>query len=175
MTIKEELDLVVLAKTGDKNAVSSLWDVITPKLYGYLVNTLKDNNLADDILQETWLKAVTSLNKFEPRGVKFSAWLFAIARNECRQHWRQQHKTVNLDEDSEVEKLAETFMIKDDLTDKILLNEILEKIQEKDQEILRLRYLGELSFKDISQILHVSSIAARLRVYRALGKAKASL
>ncbi len=174
MTIKEELDLVIKAKTGDKNAVSMLWEVITPKLYGYLVNTLKDKSLADDILQETWLKAVTSLHKFEPRGVKFSAWLFAIARNECRQHWRRNNHEVILEED-ESETTPDNLIVKENLIDAIFLNELLDKIPEKDQEILRLRFLAEFSFKEIAQILNIPPITARLRVYRALSKARANI
>ncbi len=174
MTTKEELDLVVLAKTGDKNAVSMLWEVITPKLYGYLVNTLKDKTLADDILQETWLKAVTSLHKFEPRGIKFSAWLFAIARNECRQHWRRNNHEVVLEED-ESETTPDNLIVKENLIDAIFLNELLDKIPEKDQEILRLRFLAEFSFKEIAQILNIPPITARLRVYRALSKARANI
>ncbi len=175
MHTKEELDLVALAKTGDKNAVSMLWDVITPKLYGYLVNMLKDKSLADDILQETWLKAITSLNKFEPRGIKFSAWLFAIARNECRQHWCRNGRTITLNEDEDLEKVPDNFITKENLTDKIFLDEILDKIPERDQEILRLRYLAEFSFKEIAQILSIPPITARLRVYRALSKARVAL
>mgnify|MGYP000935033728 CR=1 FL=1 len=173
MTLKEELALVNIAKTGDKNAVSKLWDDITPKLYGYLVNTLRDNALADDILQETWLKAIASLDKFEPRDVKFSAWLFAIARNECRQHWRKNNRTVILEENDEMEKVPDNFIVKENLNDKILADEILEKLQEIDKEILRLRYISEFSFKEIAQILNLSPIAARVRVFRALSKAKA--
>jgi len=174
MTTKEELDLVEKAKTGDKNAVSMLWDDITPKLYGYLVNTLKDKSLADDILQETWLKAVTSLHKFEPRGIKFSAWLFAIARNECRQHWRRNNHEVVLEED-ESETTPDNLIVKENLIDAIFLNELLDKIPEKDQEILRLRFLAEFSFKEIAQILNIPPITARLRVYRALSKARANI
>ncbi len=175
MTLKEELSLVENAKAGSKNAVSLLWDDITPKLYGYLINTLRDNALADDVLQETWLKAITSLNKFEPRGVKFSAWLFAIARNECRQHWRKNNKTVILEEKDETEKLPDSFIAKENLNDKILVDEILEKLPEIDREILRLHYISEFSFKEIAQILNISPLNARLKSFRALSKARAIL
>jgi len=174
MTTKEELALVVLAKTGDKNAVSVLWDVITPKLYGYLVNILKDRSAADDMLQETWLKAITSLHKFEPRDVKFSAWLFAISRNECRQYWRKNKHEIILEED-EPEKMPDNLVAKENITDKIFLDEILEKIPEKDREILRLRYLADFSFNEIAQILSIPPITARVRTYRALSKARIAL
>ncbi len=69
-----------------KDNISALWDDVTPKLYGYLVNVLHDRNLAEDILQTTWLKAIQALPSFKDRtGASFSSWLFAIARNECKQ------------------------------------------------------------------------------------------
>src|ERR1051326_9306829 len=88
MNIGQERDLVKKAQAGDRQAATQLWDSITPKLFGYLVNVLRDKTLAEDVLQTTWLKAVEALPKFKQQGISISSWLFAIARNECRQHWR---------------------------------------------------------------------------------------
>lgn len=173
MLLQEELSLVAQAKTGEKAAISNLWDAITPKLYGYLVNVTREPNLAEDILQETWLKAISGLSKFQPRGVRFSAWLFAIAKNECKQHWRKGNREVPADgtEDNE----QNTVKPRETLEHNILLEDILKKLSEEDQELLRLRYIGEFSHKEIAKILTISIIAARVRIHRALGRARAIL
>lgn len=172
MSIEEELTLAVRAQNGDRAALGSLWDVITPKLYGYLINTLRDRTLAEDMLQNTWLKAVGAIAKFEPRGVRFSAWLFAIAKNECRQHWRRQKFEQPITEEHE-------DTIRDDshteMFEKLYLDSILNQLSEDERELLRLRYISGFSFKEISKILNISSIAARVRVHRAIGSVRAGL
>lgn len=173
MILQEELLLVDRAKTGEKAAISNLWDAITPKLYGYLVNVTREPNLAEDILQETWLKAIAGLSKFQPRGVRFSAWLFAIAKNECRQHWRKGNREILTDEYEDTDQSI--IKPREALEQNILLDDVLKKLSEEDQELLRLRYIGELSHKEIAKILMISIIAARVRIHRALGRARVIL
>ncbi len=171
MFLEEELALAERAKAGDKTALENLWNLITPKLYGYLVHTLKDKEIAEDILQETWLKAIRKLDQFQPRDVRLSAWLFAIAKNECRQYWRK-HKDVVLDE----MKIPDMPSAKDaPAEDTLFLEGILNGLEEDEREILRLRFIADLSFKEIARVLSISVIAARVRVHRALGKARAGL
>jgi RNA polymerase sigma-70 factor, ECF subfamily len=171
MTTKEELKLIVLAKKGEKEALGTLWDAITPKLYGYLVNTLRDKHLADDILQETWIKAIEKIDKFKPRNVRFSAWLFAIARNECRQHWRKKKDYRFIDEmDASLPNLSKTY--KDD---SLMVDQLLHNLKKNEQELIRLRYIAELSFKEIAQVLSISSVTARVRVHRILQKIRTKI
>lgn len=172
MLLEEELALVARAKVGEQAALGALWDAITPKLYGYLVNTLRDPHLAEDVLQETWLKAIGALGKFRPQGVRFSAWLFAIARNECRQQWRRSGRSVSLEDEGEIPDGA---VEAHSLSDQIFLEQVLKKLTESEREILQLRYLGDLTFQEIAQVLAISLISARVRVHRALRKANSFL
>jgi len=165
MLLEEELSLVVRAKAGEKAAMSALYDTITPKLYGYLVNVLRDKVVAEDILQEVWIKAITSLAMFRPQGVRFSAWLFAIARNECRTHWRKKGREVGID-DTHVGTSSHVHT-----EEKVWVDMVIGKLSLEDQEILRLRYLADLSFKEVARVLNISLISARVRVHRALQKA----
>ncbi len=173
MTIAEELALVKQAQGGNREALGVLWDAITPKLYGYLVNTVKNKELADDCLQETWLKAVRALQQFRPRGVRFGAWLFAIARNVCREHWRKNKPQTPV---AEFENdLSDQSVGQEAMEEKIIVDSIFAKIPPDDQEIFRLRYLGELSFKEIASVLGISPLAARVRLHRSLTRARAIL
>ncbi|TAN33258.1 RNA polymerase sigma factor [Patescibacteria group bacterium] len=170
MEIHEELALIARAKKGEQAALGLLWDAITPKLYGYLVNTLREKSLADDILQNTWLKAIASLAKFHARGVRFSSWLFAIARNECRQHWRQNGRERSIEETNE--ENFQTVSVGGDLSEKFLVEKILKMLPEEDRELLRLRYIADLPFKEIARVLEISVITARVRVHRSLARAR---
>ena len=146
--------------------LSVLWDELTPKLYGYLVNTVRDRTLAEDLLQNTWQKAIEALPKFRERGAPFAAWLFAIARNECRQHWRKSNREIPLDPALHDQPVA------DQPEPGIDLDRILGLLSEDDRELLRLRYIADLPMNDIAKILNINIIAVRVRIHRALKRAK---
>lgn len=153
----------------NKDNLGELWDETTPKLYGYLVNVLHDRNLAEDILQTTWLKAIEALPNFKDRkGASFSSWLFAIARNECKQHWRKSGREVSFDptiHDKEV-----TDSTKEENT--IFVDQIMKQLPPLDRELIRLHYIADLSFRDIAKLLKINSVTVRVRMHRALAFAK---
>jgi RNA polymerase sigma-70 factor (ECF subfamily) len=171
MDSQHEQKLVIQAQAGEKDALGQLWDEFTPKLFGYLINTLKDKTLAEDLLQSTWLKAIEALPRFSPRGAGFGAWLFAITRNECRQHWRKaKHET-----DKEI---TENDIIDDNrisADNKIFIDQLLYRLSEDDREILRLRYISDLPVKDIAKVLNINFITVRVRLHRAIARAKATI
>lgn len=167
MTLTEEQVLVQKAQEGDGAALGLLWDEFSPKLFGYLVNVLRDKPLAEDVFQTTWLKATEKLSSFHMQGISLSAWLFAIAKNECRQHWRKaQRPEVAV---SDGEPVTDT---RGELYAKLLAEQILEKLSEDDRELLRLRYIADLSTKEIARVLNINSIAVRVRVSRAVSRAR---
>jgi len=150
--------------------ISLLWDEITPKLYGYLVNTLRDRNLAEDILQSTWLKAIEALPGFKEEGAGFSSWLFAIARNECRQHWRKQGREIPFD--LELHDKGEHDQTEKKHEEKIFVDQILAQLSESDRELLRLRYIAGLPLDNIAKILKINGVTARVRMHRAIKAAR---
>ncbi|HBD24743.1 MAG: hypothetical protein A2566_03395 [Candidatus Zambryskibacteria bacterium RIFOXYD1_FULL_40_13] len=154
-----------------KDNLPLLWDTITPKLYGYLVNTLKDRVLAEDILQTTWLKAIQDLPRFESRaGASFSSWLFAIAINECKQHWRKSGREIPFD--PILHDRGETDSA---TSDKILVEQILSLLSEDNREIIRLHYIAGLSTGEVAKVLKINPVTARVRMYRAMNLARTLL
>lgn len=158
--------LVQKAQGGDRQALGLLWDTLTPKLFGYLVNTLRDHSLAEDILQTTWLRAIEALISFKPRGIGFSAWLFAIARNECRQYWRKQNREIPFDPI----RHEQTSNDQKELENKISADQILNLLSEEDRELIRLRYLADLPVNEIALILKLNFVTVRVRIHRALAR-----
>ena len=171
MNSEQELLLVKKAQNGDRQALGELWDAITPKLFGYLINVMRDKTLAEDLLQATWLKAIQALPKFKAEGVGISAWLFAIARNECRQHWRNNQKEVAFNAGLH-DKAAED---NGQIDQNILIEQMLSRLSQDDQELLRLRYISDLPINDVAKILNINFVAARVRLHRALARARSAL
>lgn len=171
MAPHEEESLIRRAQNGDREALGTLWDFLTPKLFGYLVNVTCNRTLAEDLLQATWLSAIEALPRFQPRGIRVSAWFFAIARNECRQHWRKSKREIPFDplkHDAAEDKSGK-------VEDKVLIDQILAALAKDDRELLRLRYIADLHVKDIARILNINFVTARVRLHRALARARVAL
>lgn len=164
-------DRIARAQAGDRAAVELLWDAHAPKLYGYLLHTVRDRTLADDLFQSTWVHAIEALPSYEHRGT-FTAWLIAIARNECRQHWRSSQRITALDLDQH--DVADGASAQSRETQDAVTR-ALRTLTEDDRELLRLRYIVGLPTNEIARVLAVSPIAARVRIHRARRHARAAL
>lgn len=167
MELDAEQQLVSRAQTGDMVALEQLWDTCSPKLFGYLVNTLRDRQLAEDVFQTTWLRAAEHVSTYSFRGVGFSSWLFAIARNECRQHWRKSNRAEG--QALQAEPVSNEH---ESLQNKLFIDQALSKLSESDRELLRLRYIADMSINEIAKTLNSNSVAVRVRVSRALARVR---
>lgn len=165
---RKERELVRSIQRGDKEALDILWDALTPKLFGYLINTTRNRMLAEDLLQSTWIKAIDAFPRFQQQKCSVNAWLFAIARNECRQHWRKAKWEIPLDPERHDREQNEEKGIQDTL----LVEHILTQLPEDDREIIRLRYIADIPLKDIAHILDINFVAVRVRIHRALARAR---
>ncbi|MBI4142930.1 RNA polymerase sigma factor [Candidatus Uhrbacteria bacterium] len=165
-----ERDIIRRAQEGDRAAITVLWDAHTPKLYGYLCHTLRDPVIAEDVLQQTWVQAMEALGGYRDRGVPFHAWLFAIARNVCRQHWRTLGREVPLD--LETHDVPAPNRNHDAV---LTVDAALRTLTEEDRELLRLRYIADLPIASVARVLGIRPITARVRLHRTLRRARAAL
>lgn len=172
MSLFDEKQLVRRAQRGDREAAGVLWNRLTPKLYGYLINVTRDKQLSEDILQNTWLAALSHLAQYRFQGTGFGAWLFAIARNECNKHWRNEKREVPLDP---VEHDFPTYEHKQSSDERLMVEAVLAALSEEDRELIRLRYIADLSVNEIAHILNINSVAVRVRLHRALRRSRSAL
>jgi RNA polymerase sigma-70 factor (ECF subfamily) len=173
MDMVNEATLIKNAQQGDAQALEELWNRFTPKLFGYLINLTKNRQLAEDLLQNTWLKAIAALPNYQARGVGLGGWLFTIAKNECRQHWRQPASTKEVPLDESIHD--QSTHMKNNLETKLFVEKILADLSDDDQEILRLRYIADLPIADIAQVLNLNFVTVRVRVHRAITRARTVL
>ena len=93
----EEKALIEQAKAGNKSALNTLLINNMQILKGYTIKMTGDAVLAQDIVQDTLLKGVLNMDKFNLQG-KFSTWLISIATNVYRDYLRKNKKAVSLEE-----------------------------------------------------------------------------
>jgi len=91
--ILEEQKLVEAAKKSDE-AFGKLYDRYFDGVYGFVFRRTDDEDVAGDLTSQAFLKAMQNLNRYEFRGLPFSAWLYRIASNEVNKYYRKKKRKV---------------------------------------------------------------------------------
>jgi len=163
---------------GQDAALNDLMDRHAQKLFHYLVRCLQNEDDADDLGQETFVRVYQNRAKFD-RGQKFSTWLYAIASNLVRDRyrWRSRHPQVSLDAENEQTEsgLKDSLRALDSAPDEQAQTEerantvrkAVAALPEELRQPLILAVYQELSQAEIAAILKCSVKAVETRIYRA--------
>lgn len=133
-------------------------------VYLFVCSLTPDRNLAEEVTQETFLKAMQAIDRFDGRK-DILAWLFTIARNTYYSHCRKQKHQTN---EPVTEHCGDTVL--EQIMDREQSDAIyafLHQMKEPYKEVFTLRVLGELSFDRIGKIFGKSDGWARVTYYRA--------
>lgn len=160
----EEKDLIKRSKKGDEEAFTILMRRHEAKIYYQCLQFLKDENLAKDLTQETFVQAYRSLSSFRMES-GFYTWLYRIAKNLCL-NWLRAKKVQEqeLKEELLQAPIANTFP-EDDL--KLSLKEALQTLPLKQQEVFQLFEFQKQSIKEIAAQLNIPSGTVRSRLHYA--------
>ena len=143
-----------------------------PLVYGYLLTITNGNkDLAEDLTQETFYRAIRNIKTFKGKA-KVSTWLCQIAKYTFWQYLdkKNRHREVSLEDVLELptaEQVEETYL-KTETSNKLL--ECIEKLDETTRAVVLYRINGELSFKEIGELMNQTENWARVTFYR--GKQK---
>lgn len=146
--------------------IEKVYNLYFKDVFRYVYSLSKNQSLAEDITQDTFLKALKNINKFD--GSKdIRAWLFTIAKNTLYTHYKREKIYADFEENQEDEGSAdvlETIVQKDTAS---RIRKIIEKLSEPYKRVFELRHYGELSYDEISDMYDKSSGWARIIFYRA--------
>lgn len=154
-----------------KTDTESIWVEFSGALKGFILSRVRDREVAEDILQEVFLKIHSGIENLESRE-KLRPWLFAIARNAMVDHLRKQKKDVFLEElpeDLTAEASGPTSTPKDF---EPCLRALAERLPERYQEPFLLSELGDLTQKEMGERLGLSLSTAKSRAQRARERMK---
>lgn len=151
---------------GNNRAFDLLLSRTQDRLFQYILFVVRDKDIADDIFQETFLKAIAKLHhgQYRPCG-KFLGWMMRIAHNAVMDWFRDQ-KAQNIIEPTQDNDLSnlnpkdilDGFVEADYVNDQILrdVKRIMENLPPSQREVVFMRYYQELSFKEIAETTGVS-------------------
>jgi len=170
----DDPQLINALKERDPTALSELFETYADKLYRLALNLLHNEQSADGVVQDTFIKLIKHIDNFEGRS-SISTWLYRVAYNECMMRLRQQRPQVDLDAIDTENFMPANMSAWADLPDAAMLeNEALaemcravERLSPALRAVFTLRDIEELSIRETADILQISTSAVKVRLHRA--------
>jgi RNA polymerase sigma-70 factor, ECF subfamily len=169
--VKRDDALTVLAvrmKKGDRRAAAKLYDELLPKAYGFFFVRTGHRETAEDLSQEIFLKLVEKVETFDEGRGRFAVWFWRMARNMLVDHYRaKKEKPFSAFDETAVEAMSIEEM--PDVDDKLRYEEVKEfmkSLSEEERELFELRYVVELPYREIAELLGKSEGALRVATLR---------
>lgn len=138
-------------------------------VYKYLLSLTHNEFLSEELTQETFYQAVKNLNRYDG-SCKVSTWLCAIAKNSLKVYYRKHPPETEVSEFTEGLPSPESGIIAKD--EKLDILKRLHSFDGEQREVMYLRLFGDLSFKEIGEILGRTENWARVTYYRGKEKLK---
>jgi len=161
----KDRELVKMFMEGNQAAIESLIKKHKNRVYTYILLIVKNQHLAEDILQETFIKVIRSLRlkRYQEKGI-FVSWVIRIAHNLVIDHYRKaRHMKTYSNDNAEVdilnsprfsEKTIEDLMIEEQISQDVV--RLLDELPKDQKQVVLLRHYGGLSFKEIADQTDVS-------------------
>jgi RNA polymerase sigma-70 factor (ECF subfamily) len=174
---KSDEALAVEAKRGSEEAFRELVERFHRPVYALIVRIVRQPELAEDVSQETFLKAWKALARFDP-GRRFSSWIFKIAHNTALDELRRGGvETVSLDApfaaDDEPPELPADLAAENPLLRTLaresgrLLERAIARLRPAYRGILLLRFAQEMSYDEIAEVLGLPLGTVKIHIFRA--------
>lgn len=170
---RDEDRILVAAARHDKEAAGRLYDKYYSEILGYIYHCTFDGTIAEDLTSNVFLAVFRHLGRFRWQRASFRAWLYRIATNEVRMHWRRQKrvKIVSLDLDSDsyaIEQLADGNLVAAE--EYRLLYKALLELRLKYRTVIILRYFEGKAITEICEITGRKEGTVKSQLHRGLAR-----
>ena len=169
LTLETEKKLVAQSQQGDQDAFAALYRNYVQAIYRYCFFRVQDNDHAEDLTADVFLKAVDGLPRYNERGLPFGAWLFRIAHDRVIDFYRKTGRRP-------FTELTEDFVGEDpspDLSIEIAeshdrLYEAISHLTDEQQAVIQFRFMENWSLEDTGRMMNRSANAIKALQHRAL-------
>jgi RNA polymerase sigma-70 factor (ECF subfamily) len=177
-SVKTETFSLEALRGGDKAEFARMVETYSGTIYRLALKMLNNSQDAEDILQETFIKAFRSLKGFDGRS-SLSTWLYRIATNEALMHLRKKRPdTISIDQpvetdegEQEPRQIVDWCCIPEDelmtAESRAYLDKAIDALPETLKVVFLLRDIEELSTQEVSEVLGLSETAIKTRLSRA--------
>jgi RNA polymerase sigma-70 factor, ECF subfamily len=174
--VQDEWNIIEKSKLNPQE-FALLYDAYFKPILQFVYQRLETKEQAVDIVQNTFVKALQNIGRFQFKGVPFSAWLYRIALNEVNDFYRKtgKNRMVNLDDntannlasdnESNQEEEVVTFRKK-------TLQNAIRQLSNEEFVFLEMRFFDQLAFAEIAAIMGITENNAKVKTYRILEKVR---
>jgi RNA polymerase sigma-70 factor (ECF subfamily) len=162
--------LVERAQAGDRRALEELYLLHFDRIYSYLHMSVGNRHDAEDLTNQTFVKMLESIGRFEWRKVPISAWLFRIAHNLAMDHFRSSRRLQPEEELPEPEYAAEHSAEEEafQAIGRRSMLAMIENLSHDQQQVLTLKFVFNFGNSEVATILGKSEGAIKSLQHRAL-------
>jgi len=160
-----------------REKINAIYKTYNKMLYNYLLRHVRNESDAFDIMQETFIKLISNIEKIEIG--KEKSWLFTVARNTMINHWKKNNKTnyrlITDSEDNEIDIKDERYDIQEEYIkdiEKKCVEKQIDKLDLKEKDIVVMKYINNLSLNDIANITNLKVSNIKVKLFRARNKLK---
>lgn len=163
--------MVMMAKS-DRKHFQLLYNKYYERIYLFVLRRCANEDLAADLAQQTFVKAMINLEKFEFRGLPFSSWLYRISLNELNLYYRESKKMRSVSIDESEMDLLNTDLPEDEpeLVPMESLVKALNVLSEAELTLVEMKYFEKRGHREISEILGISEANAKVKLHRVIKK-----
>lgn len=149
MTNKELNALVKTLQSGDMSVFDDIYYETKSVVYYTIVSIVKDKSLAEDLMQDTYLKTIEKIHSYKPR-YSFKSWIITIARNLSINEYNRRKRELSFDPnvDEYIFGSVESSSEKE-----LIVKDILNELDEIEREVVIMHVLGDLKHREIADIL----------------------
>ncbi len=174
---RTDYDLVQEFLNGSRTSIEKLINKHRKKVYSYILYNVKDEHLAEDIFQDTFIKVIRSLKqgKYKDNG-RFLSWVLRISHNLIIDHYRKEKQLQTISNDNYETDIFNTQKLSDKTIEDRIINRqitrelrgLIQELPQDQKEVVILRHYCDLSFKEIADHTNVSINTALGRMRYAL-------
>jgi RNA polymerase sigma-70 factor (ECF subfamily) len=166
----EEKQLVQRAVEKDQAAFAELYDRHVVRVYRHIYYLVGDAREAEDLTAQTFLKAWEAIGRYKERGAPIVAWLLRIAHNLTVSYLRSKRDHSELDDGYIDQKRAgNPEEVLEQSSDEKSVREAVMQLRDEQRQVIMLRFVEEMGYQEVAQMIGKSVPAVRVIQHRALG------
>ena len=156
--------LILRCQIADKDALAELIERYEAPLRYFISRLSANSETAEDTFQDTWLTVIRRIHSLK-KTEAFSTWLYRIARNKVYQRFRRKRKLFELNENIAIPNDTENDVFSTD--DAAKIHRCLKELLPEYREVLMLRFLEQMSYEQISQVINCRLGTVKSRIHYA--------
>lgn len=165
-------EVILRRAIENPQAFAPIYEKYYLAIFKFVLQRVENEQYASEIVSNVFAKAIFNLKKYKFKGTPFSAWLYRLAYNEIATKFRKDNRkrTVNIPDETWSLFASENDEIEDNSLSFKKLKLCLQKLKPNEVELIEMRFFEDRPFKEMGEILELTTENARVKTHRALKK-----